>query len=959
MRKFYSLLAAALLVLLCFQINAQTTADSCRADFEKIPTTGSNILRIYFQALPWINADKKPEQICWNFGDNHDTCIKYDPALSNNYYVAHNYEHTGNYSVCVRIQYQGGCVGEKCRTIQIGEPDSCSVKFEVLSTAANSLGKYFVAQPWHNHNKKPVLVCWNFGDAHDTCVQYSTSYAGAYAVFHSYAHSDNYNVCVKILYDGGCESHYCNTVLVGEPDSCRADFEKLATPVNYPLRAYYRALPWHNNNKKPEQICWNFGDNHDTCINYNPALDYDYIAGHTYANAGSYNVCVKIQYQGGCIAYKCKLVQISEQDSCKVSFETLSSTSNRLGKYFVAKPWHNHNKKPVLVCWNFGDNRDTCIEYSTSYTGAYAAFHSYLHAGNYNVCVKIRFDGGCESYYCHTVEVSEPDSCRADFERIPTTNVSLRTYYRALPWHNNNKKPEQVCWNFGDNHDTCIKYDPAVDNNYVVGHTYANAGTYNVCVRIQYQGGCISYKCRLMQIGEPDSCKVSFETLSSTSNRLGRYFVAKPWSNHNKKPVLVCWNFGDNHDTCIQYSTSYTGAYAVFHSYSHAGVYNVCVKVRFDGGCESYYCHAIEVGEPDSCRADFERIPVTTSNDASRVYYRALPWNNHEKKPARICWIFGDGKDTCISYPENYTGAYVVGHHYEHSGIYEVCVKILYYGGCEAKKCKVINIFLYNNECRIKLYEIVPSVTSLTRGFYFVSSNDNRPVRVCWSFGDGDDTCIAVEPNATEIPHSIKHTYPGPGVYRACVKVLFANGCTASDCVEVAIRSVTDICGGYYTDSLTDDRTYVFKAYSIHKPGDAVLSYRWTFGDGSSGDGERISHTYNAAGVYRVCVLIKTEKGCETRICNDVRVAGPTQSRLQLSPNPVISILHAVFYSTYNEEVKIRIVNSNGVVVKEYTRPAVLGLNTWEFDLSGLLPGVYSLVVQSSNQLVSGVFFKQ
>jgi hypothetical protein len=190
------------------------------------------------------------------------------------------------------------------------------------------------------------------------------------------------------------------------------------------------------------------------------------------------------------------------------------------------------------------------------------------------------------------------------------------------------------------------------------------------------------------------------------------------------------------------------------------------------------------------------------------------------------------------------------------------------------------------------------------------------------------------------------------------VKVLFVNGCTASDCVEVAIRSFTDLCGGYFTDSLMNPRTYVFKGYSIHKPDDAVISYRWTFGDGSSGNGETITHTYNAPGIYRVCLFINTEKGCETKICNDVRVAGENEARLQLTPNPVINILHAVFYSTHNEPVKIKIINANGVVVREYSRDAVVGANTWEFDVSGLLPGVYSFVVQSPDQFASGIFFK-
>ncbi len=649
-------------------------------------------------------------------------------------------------------------------------------------------------------------------------------------------------------------------------DSCRADFERVSSTTINLLTAGFRALPWNSTDKRPEQICWNFGDNHDTCIKYDPALSNDYFVAHTYEHSGIYNVCLKILYQGGCQAYNCKLLQIGEPDSCSIKFETLNSTASLLGKYFVAQPWHNHNKKPILVCWNFGDSHDTCIQYSTSYTGPYAVFHLYSHSDNYNVCVKILYDGGCESHYCRVVQAGElKDSCSANFE-----------------------------------------------------------------------AGLIS------------------------STPLGRHFTAIPWNNNNKKPVYICWNFGDNHDTCIQYSNTDPGPYSVNHTYRAKGQYEVCVRIVYDGGCEAKKCRVIQIGEPDSCRADFERIPVSAANDASRVYYRALTWNNHEKKPARICWNFGDGKDTCISYPENYTGAYTVGHHYNHSGFYEVCVRINYYGGCEAKKCRVVNIFLYNTDtCRIHLYEIVPSVTSLTRGFYFVSSNDKRPARICWNFGDGTDSCVTVEPNATEIPHAIRHTYPAPGVYRACVKVLFMNGCSASDCHEVVIRSFTDLCGGYYTDSLIDPHTYVFKGYSIHKPDDDVVSYRWTFGDGASGDGEKVSHTYNVAGVYRVCLLIKTEKGCETRICNDVRVAGPTQSILQLAPNPVINILHAVFYSTHNETVKIKIINSNGVVVREYTRSAVIGLNTWEFDVSALLPGVYSFVVQSSYQFASGIFFKQ
>jgi hypothetical protein len=41
-----------------------------------------------------------------------------------------------------------------------------------------------------------------------------------------------------------------------------------------------------------------------------------------------------------------------------------------------------------------------------------------------------------------------------------------------------------------------------------------------------------------------------------------------------------------------------------------------------------------------------------------------------------------------------------------------------------------------------ELFQLTPSITSLVRGFFASpwSSENKRPVRVCWYFGDGTDT---------------------------------------------------------------------------------------------------------------------------------------------------------------------------------------------------------------------------
>jgi PKD repeat protein len=611
--------------------------------------------------------------------------------------------------------------------------------------------------------------------------------------------------------------------------------------------------------------------------------------------------------------------------------------------------------------WSFGDG-------TTVMTGPLqGTSHVYQHPGAYTVCLKIyRFrpnhlDSVLTAHVCKTITINTV--CRADFERLPlsTVNNPLRVAFKAIPWHNDNKRPVRICWSFGDGNDTCIQYSNTNPGPFIVHHTYASPGLYEVCVKIYYQGGCEARKCKPIRVERPDSCRADFVRLPATNNDpLVAAFKALPWHNNNKKPLRICWTFGDGEDTCINYPNSYTGVYGVRHRYQHPGLYEVCVKIYYQGGCEARKCERVQVGPPDRCEADFVRLPLTANNPLE-VGFKALPHHNNNRKPARICWRFGDGEDTCINYPRDFNGPYTVSHRYRHAGNYEVCVKIEYYGGCEARKCKEIVVPPPVVNCSVRLFEITPSITSLVRGFLAVpnSTPNSRPVRICWYFGDGEDTCIMIDPHQPLPNFVIRHTYPGPGIYRACVKVRFANGCVAEDCKEVVIRPVSSICGGFMIDSLIAPRTFKFRGSSIHARNDEVIGYRWTFGDGSSAVGREVTHTYNSAGTFEVCLYIRTRLGCETRICQPVRVPGHNQPALNLSPNPVINNLHAAFFSTHTEQVTIRIVNNGGATVRNYVRNANVGPNNWDFDVSSLLPGLYSFVVQSPNQQASAIFIKQ
>lgn len=936
---------------------------ACRANFEITPS-GSSSLTKKITAEPWHSQNKKPVYICWKFGDGTDTCIQYSNNYNGPYFVIHHYQQPGQYEVCVKIVYEDGCEAKKCKPVNVGE--FCKADFEklALTPTPNPLDVILKALPWHSENKKPKKICWEFGDGKDTCIEYSPNYTGSYSVRHKYREAGRYNVCVKIYYYGNCEATKCKPIQVGRRDECRADFEKLPiSTVNNPLTAVFKALPWNSNNKKPKTITWKFGDDRDTVIHYPENYTGNYLVHHTYREPGNYEVCIKITYYGGCEAYKCKRIQVGEPDRCGADFQRIPLTNDEhpLVVGFKAIPSHNNNKVPKVICWSFGDGRDTCIEYAQNFAGPYVVRHRYAAPGTYTVCVKIIYYGGCEARKCKPITVTRPDECAADFEKLPVSlsNNPLVATFKAIPRHNNNKKPKLIHWKFGDGRDTTIEYPANYTGNYLVRHLYREPGRYEVCIKIIYFGGCEARKCKEVNVG--NFCRADFEKLPLTTvnNPLSTIFKAIPWNSNGKKPKTICWRFGDGKDTCIQYPENYTGLYTVRHDYERPGQYEVCVKIIYYGGCEAYKCKTIQAGEPVRCKADFERLPISTINNPLHVAFKALPWHIENKKPKEICWKFGDGKDTCITYPENYTGPYVVHHKYDRPGRYEVCVKITYYGGCEAKKCELVNIET-PAECRVKLFELTPSITSLVRGFYASpwSSQNKRPVQVCWYFGDGTDTCVQIGPNTTWTGLFIRHTYPAPGVYRACVKILFEGGCIAYDCDEVVIRPNTNVCGGYMTDSLISPRTFKFKGFAIHNPNDPVVGYRWTFGDGSSAVGREATHQYNAPGTYEVCLTIKTEKGCVTRVCKPIHVPGNTQSVLQVTPNPVLNNMHVRFYSTHNEPVLIKVVNNFGVVVRSWTRNATQGVNNWDFDVTALISGAYTLYVQSPNQLASQLFIK-
>lgn len=459
---------------------------------------------------------------------------------------------------------------------------------------------------------------------------------------------------------------------------------------------------------------------------------------------------------------------------------------------------------------------------------------------------------------------------------------------------------------------------------------------------------------------------------AQTANTVNFTFVADPITNNvvftntsvfqNNDAKKAFWDFGDS--TGVQTAPSA----GITHHYLHAGTFQVCLRVyRYNStGHDSTLlgseCKSVTLAPPtvaDSCAASFTSS-ATAANILARRFV-AQPWHSKGKKPVRICWTFGDGKDTCVQYATSYTGDYWVEHQYANYGSYEVCATIKYDGGCEKKKCNTITITQPFTVCSFDLNEAAVNTSSLERKFYVGLMPNAVAQKICWNFGDGSDTCVALSNPLNAQQLMTVHRYPAPGAYTVCAKVTYANGCTAERCrpIRIAITH-SNVCGGYLTDSTINANTVRFKGTGIQNSSDYVVSYNWTFGDGTTASGQTVNHTFASPGRYNVCLYLKTATGCETRICNTIGTSGNGQPQLILTPNPVVNELHATFASLFQQTVAVKIYNANGLMIRSYVRSANLGTNNWSFSDAGTLPtGVYSAIVQSANQFATAIFFKQ
>ncbi|MEX1054393.1 MAG: PKD domain-containing protein, partial [Rhodothermales bacterium] len=137
-----------------------------------------------------------------------------------------------------------------------------------------------------------------------------------------------------------------------------------------------------------------------------------------------------------------------------------------------------------------------------------------------------------------------------------------------------------------------------------------------------------------------------------------------------------------------------------------------------------------------------------------------------------------------------------------------------------------------------------------------VNANATQPVSVTWNFGDGT--------SATGM--TAMHSWSRGGTYT--VTVTADNGrATDSESCTVTVRgpAPAEIVSIDASETRFQVCEPVEVDFEANVRGDEPITLRWDFGDGTTGTGREVSHTYSEPGTYTVTLTATNDAGTQTR----------------------------------------------------------------------------------------------
>lgn len=462
--------------------------------------------------------------------------------------------------------------------------------------------------------------------------------------------------------------------------------------------------------------------------------------------------------------------------------------------------------------WDFGDGNTSNLQNPN---------HLY-DSGSYSIKLRIITTQGCiDSTRFDSVRVGQKPA--AAFSAAPL-NACAFSSVQFTDMSTGN--PNQWLWDFGDGSSSALQ-NPS--------HIYQDTGLFSIRLFV-FNNRCPDTSIVLDYIRVlPPISRFNYAVNCGVNKQQVQF------TDQSIAPLTWAWDFGDGNTSTAQNPN---------HIYAALGTYTITLTVT-NGGCSHQVQHTISL---------VNEIPDFTSSSQTVCRNELIQFNGVNFNPANITaynWNFGDGNTSGLASPT---------HSYSNSGNYTIRLIITDINGCSdtLQRNSYIRVngpvasFTINQTQLCFSSSVSLNNTSTTDGI-------NAIANARWDMGNTDVQNSLTNP--------FVYIYPTAGSYSIKLTVTDASGCSDS-VTQNNIVTVLQPHAQFRVDTVACPGTpLLFTNQSTG--GSGAETYTWNFGDGNTSGQVSPTHSYGAAGLYTVKLIMSEPIGCMDSVTLNVRIDTP------------------------------------------------------------------------------------
>lgn len=493
---------------------------------------------------------------------------------------------------------------------------------------------------------------------------------------------------------------------------------------------------------------------------------------------------------------------------------------------------------PETWLWDLGNGNSSTLQNPTA---------TYFTPGTYTIKLTVTNSSGSNTLTRQQyITVYEP----------PTVNFSSNTQSGCFPLRVQFTDLSSVAagssiaswqWDFG-NGITSTQQSPLA--------VYPTAGNFAITLKVTDSRGCSRLLGRNAYINVTPGVTARFTATPPVACSAPADIQ---FNNTSTGPGTVSyqWDFGDGITSTLT---------SPAHNYASASAYTVSLTAASSNGCVDTVTRI---------------IPVARFSSSFQFSGNACPGspisftNTSTPSPDSLRWDFGDGNASTDTMPS---------HAYATAGTYTVRL-YNYFGNCKDSTSQVVTV-ASPPVADFTAPSSASCQSSLTVNFQDISTG---PVSWLWDFGD----------STTSTEQNPSHTYSSYGDYTVSLIITNSSGCqdtiTKMNFIrlqqpKVSVRGLPARGCIPFTIAPVPAITSV----------DAITSYNWDFGDGTTSTQQNPRHTYPIQGTYTVKLVYTTSTGCTDSIVFNagVRVGSKPVADFSAAPLEICAFKPIQFTST-------------------------------------------------------------